>query len=103
MKSIKDNILFYHDSIQDLLEALNQGIIGVILIVDEMGKMVGLFTDGDMRRALLAGARLSEPVERHMNRKFTAGKVSNSRMDNLNLLSESIRHLPILDEAGRPC
>ena len=102
MKSIKDNILFYHDSIQDLLEALNQGIIGVILIVDEMGKMVGLFTDGDMRRALLAGARLSEPVERYMNRNFTAGKISNSRMDNLNLLSESIRHLPIVDDYGRP-
>lgn len=102
MRSIKDNILFYHDSVQDLLEALNQGLFGVVLIVDDEGVMVGVFTDGDVRRSLLAGAKLSEPVERYMNRNFVAGSVKLSHVDNLSLLTESVRHLPILDEAGRP-
>ncbi len=102
MHSIQDNILFYHDSVQDLLVSLNQGLFGVVLVVDDAGVMVGIFTDGDVRRSLLAGARLSEPVERYMNRNFVAGHVDKSRVENLNLLTEAIRHLPILDDEGRP-
>lgn len=102
MRSIKDNILFYHDSILDLLNALNQGIYGAVVVVDDDGLMVGIFTDGDVRRALLAGASLSEPIERYMNRNFTAGSVKLARADNLKLLTERIRHLPILDEKGVP-
>jgi perosamine synthetase len=102
MKPIHDNLLFYHDSIEDLLHTLNRGIGGVVFVVDEDGVMLGLFTDGDVRRTLLAGAALSEPIERYMNRRFVAGRVGSSRSENLKLLNERIRHLPILDDAGRP-
>lgn len=102
MRTIQDNILFYHDTMHDLLLALNQGIYGVVFVVDDDGRMIGMFTDGDVRRALLKGASMTEPIEAHMNRRFVAGKVDNTRAQNVKLLSEKIRHIPVLDEQGKP-
>ena len=41
---------------------------GAALVLDEKGRLAGIFTDGDLRRLLERGepARLEEPVERHM-------------------------------------
>ena len=102
MRTIQDNILFYHDTMHDLLLALNQGIYGVVFVVDDDGRMIGIFTDGDVRRALLKGASMTEPIEAYMNRQFVAGRSSNARTENVKLLSESVRHIPVLDDFGRP-
>lgn len=101
-KDIEKNLVGMEASLNDVLSTLNRGVFGVVFVVDRDGVMRGLFTDGDVRRALLQGASLSDPVDRYMNRSFTAGRVDSSRQDNIRLLTESIRHLPILDEAGRP-
>jgi len=101
-KDISRNILPLRSTLRQVLERLNTGVQGVILMVGDDGRMAGLFTDGDSRRALLAGALLDSPAELHMNRRFTAGSADASRQDNLKLLTEKIRHIPILDAAGRP-
>ncbi|MEZ4701594.1 MAG: aminotransferase class I/II-fold pyridoxal phosphate-dependent enzyme [Rhodothermales bacterium] len=102
MRSISDNILPRDASVEDLLRALNKGIFGVVFVVDDDGVMVGLFTDGDVRRTLLSGASLSDPIHRHMNRQFAAGRDDQSRAEHLKLLNERVRHLPILNERGQP-
>ncbi|MFZ0549044.1 MAG: aminotransferase class I/II-fold pyridoxal phosphate-dependent enzyme [Candidatus Promineifilaceae bacterium] len=101
-KDIRKNLIDLDASLEDVLSVLNQGVFGVVFVVDDQGVMQGLFTDGDVRRALLKGAALSEAAEKYMNRSFTAGKTILSRQENLRLLSETVRHLPILDDAGRP-
>jgi perosamine synthetase len=101
-KDIQKNLLNLSASLRDVLSLLNQGVFGVVFVVDDLGVMQGLFTDGDVRRALLNGAALNESAAKHMNRSFTAGRTTLTRQQNLRLLSETIRHLPILDEAGRP-
>jgi perosamine synthetase len=99
---IAENLLPHTATLKDVLVRLNRGIQGVVFIVDDAGVMLGLFTDGDTRRALLAGGELSNPAVRHMNRRFTAGKAADSRQENLRLLNDRVRHLPLLDNAGRP-
>jgi len=84
------------------MELLNAGVSGAVFIVDREGVMRGIFTDADVRRGLLAGAQLDDESAKWMNQKFTAGRASASHEENLRLLSKRIRHLPILDEAGRP-
>jgi perosamine synthetase len=101
-KDISRNILPLASTLRQVLERLNTGVQGVILMVDGSGQMRGLFTDGDARRALLAGAGLDAPAEQHMNRAFTYGSSKASRQENLKLLTEKIRHLPVLDTAGHP-
>jgi perosamine synthetase len=101
-RDISRNILPLSSTLRQVLERLNTGVQGVILMVDDDGRMRGLFTDGDARRALLAGVALDESAQPHMNRRFTAGSAKASRQENLKLLTEKIRHLPVLDAAGRP-
>ncbi len=101
-RDISENILPGSATLKDVLMALNRGIQGVVFIVDDAGVMIGLFTDGDARRALLGDGQLSDSALQHMNRKFTVGKAADSRQENLKLLNDRVRHLPLLDDAGRP-
>ena len=103
MKDIQENLVNVNATLRDVLTTLNKGVYGVVLIVDDSGIMKGMFTDGDVRRALLNGAVLSEPVKKHMNSKFVFGKTSMSHEENLRLLYDKIRHIPVLDDQGKPC
>lgn len=101
-RDISLNILPETACLKDAMIRLDQGIGGVILCVDMAGRMVGMLTDGDVRRALLSGALLSEAIDRVMNRKFTSASVAQSRSEHIKLLSSGIRHIPVLDDVGRP-
>ncbi len=83
---------------------LNQGggTGGVMFAVNGSGAMIGLLTDGDIRRALLNGGGLDDTIAKCMNRDFRSGSAELSRSENLKRLTEVIRHLPILDTDGRP-
>ena len=45
----------------DALEAINANTLGIVFFVDKDRKLIGVFTDGDARRALLAGADFKRP------------------------------------------
>lgn len=71
----------------------------VLFILDENNRMVGTLTDGDSRRALIAGASLNDKVEIIMNRSFNFMKV-----DDINNVKEikrqrelKMRLVPVLD------
>lgn len=62
---------------ETLLQALTQiNALGsgplVLFAVDEEGRMVGTLTDGDSRRALIAGASVNDPIAKVMNKKFNS-------------------------------
>lgn len=62
---------------ETLLQALTQiNALGVgplvLFVVDEGGRMVGTLTDGDSRRALIAGASLNNMVSKVMHRNYNA-------------------------------
>ena len=42
----------------------------VLFVVDEDNRMVGTLTDGDSRRALIAGISVNDTVEKVMHRNF---------------------------------
>lgn len=72
----------------------------VLFVVDAENRMVGTLTDGDSRRALIAGASVTERTEKIMHRNFNYMKLD----DIQNVLE--IRHqkemkmklVPVLDE-----
>ena len=58
-----------------LLEALSQlndlrNVPLVLFVVDDNNKMVGTLTDGDSRRALIAGAKVTDPIGNVIMRDF---------------------------------
>lgn len=72
----------------------------VLFVIDDKNRMVGTLTDGDSRRALIAGASVNDPIERIMLKNFRF-----MRLDDITNVHE-IRHqkemkmklVPILDK-----
>ncbi len=96
------NLLAETADLHAAMERLNAGIQGIVLLIDLDGRLTGVMTDGDVRRAILNGATLTDPAMKHMKRDFVSGRASLSREENLTLLSERCRQVPILDGEGRP-
>lgn len=88
-----------------ILEALRQlnSLSGqmVLIATDQCGVMTGTLTDGDVRRALLAGVSLSDAVKEAMHRNFKAIK---TKSVDVNLMRKcrmtGIGILPHLNEDG---
>lgn len=72
----------------------------VLFVLDDEERMVGTLTDGDSRRALIAGASLNDKVEKIMHRNFNYMKVED--IDNVGEIKRQrelkMRLVPILDK-----
>jgi dTDP-glucose pyrophosphorylase/predicted transcriptional regulator len=102
MKNLKELLVRPAASIRDAIERIDVGSMQIALVVDETGRLVGTVTDGDVRRGLLRGIGLEQPVDRVMNPKPTVAHVSQDR-DSVKALMRStgLRQIPILDDDGR--
>ena len=90
-------------TIRDALAAVDLGAAGIALATDEAGRLVGVATDGDLRRALLRGSALEDPVLPVLNRSFVSLTRSQTRADALDLmLARHIDVVPVTDADGRP-
>jgi arabinose-5-phosphate isomerase len=53
--------------LQETMLRMTAGRLGLAVVINEVGNLCGLFTDGDLRRALSrAGASMSDAVDQHM-------------------------------------
>jgi len=86
-------------TLRDALEAMTRSGRQVALVVDRSAQLLGLMTDGDVRKALLRGATLDAKVQDVMNRTPVVAPAGVSRDEALALMrSRSIRHVPVLDD-----
>src|SRR5689334_3526886 len=51
-------------TIRAAVECINANTKGVALVLDESNRLEGTITDGDIRRAVLAGINLSSPLRK---------------------------------------
>ena len=72
----------------------------VLFVVDNEQRMVGTLTDGDSRRALIAGASVSDKAEKIMLRNFRYMTISNvgDVKEIRHQKEKKIKLVPILDE-----
>lgn len=68
------------------------------LIVDRDGRLLGTVTDGDVRRALLRGVSLDDPVRDCMHTAYIAGHSGDDARNRE--LASGMKFLPILDDGG---
>ena len=76
---MKDHTIKQHISLLEAFGCINALAPEplVLFVVDDEDRMVGTLTDGDSRRALVAGASVNDPVERIMHRSFNYMKLEN--------------------------
>lgn len=89
-------------SLFDAIQALNGPAEGMAIVTDRDDKVIGVLTDGDIRRALIQAARLDAPLDPYFRRDFLYASETESREQVLDLMqAKKIKHLPILDAAGK--
>ena len=90
------------DTIRDAMVRIDGGAAEVALALDDVGRLLGILTDGDVRRALLRGAALDDPVEDHLTISPITVPTGTDRAAVLDLMrARSIAHVPEVDDHGR--
>ncbi len=103
MENYLNNIIKSDCTILDALRALNELRTKYLelFVVNDTGQVVGVVTDGDLRRGLITGAQLTDAVATVMNRKFAY--FENGDID-IKLLkhykSKGMSLIPLLTEDG---
>ena len=88
-------------SIGDALQILDDAGLGILLICSPDRQLLGVLTDGDIRRYLLRNHNLDVPVSSIMNQDFRSLE-ENEKHKAYDLLRKSkMNHIPILDNQGR--
>jgi dTDP-glucose pyrophosphorylase len=89
-------------TIRDAMITVDQGASRIALAVDPAGVLVGVVTDGDLRRALLRGADMEDPLAPALTRRFVAMSPQEGRAAALELMrARRIDAVPVIDSDGR--
>ena len=98
------SIVFDADSasILDAMIAIDRGSASAAFAVTTDDFLLGVVTDGDIRRALLRGARISDPIKPHIQVNPVVAKDTESRSAVLELMqAQAIWQIPVVNEDGQ--
>lgn len=102
MKDWRKTLVQPDTKILRAMEIIDESSLQIALVVDEKHRLLGLVTDGDIRRGLLRGVSLEEPVEKIMKRDFTTSGMDVPKEAVLNIMKQKeLRQIPIIDNGGR--
>ena len=88
-------------SIRDAISRIDAGNAQIVLVADERGVLLGTVTDGDVRRGLLRGLSLGDPVAEVMNKTPTTAGQAEDRGAILALMKRRLVHqVPLVDDRG---
>lgn len=105
---MEHNLISDRATILEALEQLNtlSGGSMTLFATDAEGRLCGTLTDGDIRRAILGGAQLADPVSKAMFRRFralTPGDSPAAAVEKLrSFRSRGITLVPRIDSDGHP-
>jgi dTDP-glucose pyrophosphorylase len=89
-------------TIRETMVAIDEGAAELALLVGADDRLVAVATDGDVRRALLAGQSLDAPIAPFAQRQFVSVEEGTPRADVLELMhARFINQVPVLDAKGR--
>lgn len=88
-------------TVRQAMQAIGKGAIGAAFVVDETGVLKSLLTDGDVRRALLAGFGLESPISVIKTSSCVVVKSDSSADEVSGKFNDTIRVIPVVDEDNR--
>ena len=88
-------------SIKEAIEVIDKGAAQVALVVDSNNKLLGLVTDGDVRRGIINNISLDGEVSLIMTKSPLVLAAGTKKAEILQLMGEkSIHHIPLVDGNG---
>lgn len=89
-------------SIKNAIQVIDNGAAQVALVSDQKGKLLGIVTDGDIRRAILGGINIEEAISSIMTESPLFLRKGSSKEDALKIMRKKlIHHVPVVDDKMR--
>jgi dTDP-glucose pyrophosphorylase len=86
-------------TLKEALKKIDETALQVLLVIDEKEKLLGVITDGDIRRAIIKGISFETPIKNIMSENPVTIKIGDSKDRALFLMKKNdIRHIPVIDE-----
>jgi len=98
LKSFTPQLSAPETKLGDIMRRFNELPHPFVIVVDATRRPVGTVTDGDIRRAILAGAGLDAPIAKVMNGHPVVGSVDNAT--EARALLEQVPFVPMVDAGG---
>lgn len=99
MSQLNKFLVEIDSTIKEALILINKNSLGVCFVTSEK-KLVGVLTDGDIRRALINNVNLSDSVENAMNKNYIAMDIESSSKEVRKKISNRIRVIPLINSKG---
>lgn len=90
-------------TVKDAIHQLNETGLKILFVADERERLLGTLSDGDIRRAIIAGSALTTPVDVVMRRDFFAVTPASpdAALEARRIMRENlIEQIPVLDGRG---
>jgi D-glycero-alpha-D-manno-heptose-7-phosphate kinase len=88
-------------SLREALQLIDKNKSGTIFVTNNEGVVLGVATDGDIRRKLLDGFQLSNPISEIYNKKFISADINIQREALIKKLDSNALVIPLLDSNGK--
>lgn len=91
------------ESIQLAIQKIDENSIQGVFVLSPLKQLVGVLTDGDIRRAILKNIPLTQPVAEIMNRapKFLKKGQLSRQSAFQKMLKDGVKQLPVVDSDGQ--
>ncbi len=98
----RDSVVAMDANIRDGIEVLNSAPIKILLLIDQLGTLVGIASDGDIRRGLVNGFDLSSPIESVVNKNplVVSPDIDKKIVSHL-MTSNKIQQIPVIDKQNK--
>lgn len=88
-------------TLKDALYLIDKNEHGVIFVTASKREVIGIATDGDIRRYLLKGGKIGDQVENCINKNYLWRDADETRENLLKCLDDGIKIIPLLDNKKR--
>jgi len=99
MIELDDICINFKSVLRDALVKMNKNAQGLLFVVDDF-KLLGVITDGDVRRSILKGKTINDSISEVYNRNYMALNHVASVESIQETLSDKIKIIPLIDNEG---
>lgn len=99
---LKNSLIAETESVRRALETIGKAPFATLFVVGKNRFLLGVVTDGDLRRWILQGKSMAEPIARAMHAEPVVARTDHTRADARDLmLKHQVECLPVVNDAGR--
>ena len=89
-------------TIKEVMVCIEKNGKGTAFIVDDGGRLKGVVTDGDIRRLLIEGYGLNEPIRDYMKKDFVYASIREKAEEIRKKFNYAVRIVPLVNEKMEP-